>query len=154
MTFGMKMTRVTARRRLERLPQRMAAEMEGATEDIARRMRDTAKGYIGRERTVWPPLAASTVEEKLRLGYGGQFSATDPLLRRGDMKESIEGRSEPMKSIVESADPVAAWQELGTRDWHGGQHVPPRSFILDAARACGLYALYRAAQAIRAAMRF
>lgn len=152
--FSVRMTRVTALRRLERLPQRIGAEMAGATEDISKRMKRTARGYIGQERTTWAPLAARTVREKTRLGFTGRVSPTDPLLRRGTLKESIEGHSEPMKSIVESADPVAGFQELGTRGWHGGQHVPPRSFILDAARANALYALYRAARAVRAALRF
>ena len=88
----------------------------------------TAKSLIGTEDEVWPPLADATVEEKQRLGFVGQVSWTDPLLRTGQLRDSIEAKTKvttPGRSAVDigSDDPVAEWQEFGTRA------IPPRPFL-------------------------
>jgi phage gpG-like protein len=93
--------------------------LEGAAEE--------AKAFIGHELEEWQPLAPSTVAEKQRLGYTGQISETDPLLRTGRLRDSLRAEAESTSAgatgIVGSDDPVAVWQEFGT------PHIPPRPFI-------------------------
>lgn len=95
-----------------------------------------AAEYIGREMPQWPPLMPSTVAEKQRLGYTGQVSSTDPLLRTGELRDSIRMEIEGLEMAVGSHDKVAASQELGTA------RIPPRPFLALA----GLNALEFAAE--------
>jgi phage gpG-like protein len=82
-----------------------------------------AKAMIGAEDPDWPPLADSTVADKQRLGYVDQVSATDPLLRTGELRDSIEHSADESEVVVGSNDEVAVVQELGN------EHIPARSFI-------------------------
>jgi len=171
----MRMRMVSAaalRRRFERMPQRVLGEMSIETERLAAAMRRTAVNYIGHERPTWTPLAARTVREKRRLGYGWQISRTDPLLRRRDMRDSIKSESGPMKAAVGSESKVARWQELGTRGGRlqdarsaangptplqpapGDGGIPARSFIWDAMQANVRAAMIRAAVAVLRALEF
>lgn len=91
------------------------------------------KEIIGHELPMWPPLEPETVEEKEREGYTGQVSETDPLLRTGDLRESVKAVVEPTPVGIEitigSNDPAAAPQELGTST------IPPRPFLATATMA-------------------
>lgn len=89
----------------------------------AKLIADRAKSKIGHEQPDWPPLAESTLEEKARLGYG----VPDPLLREGDLRDSIEFQADGDQAAVGSDDPVAEYQELGTST------IPPRSFLASSA---------------------
>lgn len=86
-----------------------------------------AKAVIGHELDQWPPLAASTIAEKQRLGYVNQISPTDPLLRTGDMRESVDAAAEATsygaKGVIGSRLKEALWQELGTAK------IPSRPFL-------------------------
>jgi hypothetical protein len=84
-----------------------------------------AKGYIGHELNEWKPLADSTIAEKEHLGYVGQESATDPLLRTGELRKSIELEVDAasLTGVVGSNDKIAIYQELGT------EKIPPRPFL-------------------------
>jgi hypothetical protein len=84
-----------------------------------------ARACIGHEMPGWPALAPSTVAEKERLGYTGRLSPTDPLLRTGEMRESISASVDAatLTGVVGSTDPVAIFQELGT------ERIPPRPFL-------------------------
>lgn len=73
----------------------------------------------------WKQLAESTEAEKARLGY----PADAPLLRTGDMRDSIETEHNALEAIIGSKDPVAKYQELGTN------RIPPRPFLGPAAFA-------------------
>ena len=68
----------------------------------------------------WAALADSTVKDRVRQGY----APDEPLLREGDLRDSIthqvEGASE---AVIGSNDDVAVYQELGT------VHIPPRPFL-------------------------
>jgi len=75
----------------------------------------------------WAALADSTVEEKDRLGYTGHLSAEDPLLRTGELRDSIHHFVEGETVFVGSESEVAVWQEQGT------SKMPPRSFLGGAA---------------------
>lgn len=70
----------------------------------------------------WPPLAARTVEDKQRLGY--DFNAEhNPLLRTGDMRDSITGAAIGLVGMIGATDPKMLWHEIGTRS------MPPRPVI-------------------------
>ncbi len=86
-----------------------------------------AKGLIGHENPEWAPLAPRTIAEKASQGYTGRISATDPLYRTGEMRESIEAVAEGLNGIVGSHDRVALWQEMGTLRPTGS--IPPRPFL-------------------------
>jgi len=72
----------------------------------------------------WPTLAPSTIEERVRLGY----SATEPLLRTGEMRESLDWNASPFQANIGSDCPIAKAQELGD-----GDDLPARSFLGGAA---------------------
>src|SRR5258708_5729701 len=82
-----------------------------------------AKGMIGHELAIWPPLAPSTIAQKKKLGYVGRISATDPLLRTGEMRDSIDGEAFGLTGIVGATDEKAVYHELGTAK------MPPRRFL-------------------------
>jgi hypothetical protein len=101
------------------LPALLLAEHEHNALTIAAE----AAEYIGHELPEWPPLAPSTVEQKQRLGYVGRISATDPLLRTGEMERSIEGRADADGFVIGSSSKIALYQEMGT------SRIPPRPFM-------------------------
>jgi hypothetical protein len=89
----------------------------------------TAKSEIGVYQEsvgpfpAWAPLADSTEEEKARLGY-----PTDaPLLRTGDMRESITHERDGLEGVVGSDSDILVYQELGT------EKIPPRPVMGPAA---------------------
>ena len=84
-----------------------------------------AKSAIGQEHELWPDLAASTIADKARQGY----LTPKPLLRSGEMRDSIEYTVHGMEGSVGSNDPVAVFQELGT------SRIPARSFLASSAIA-------------------
>jgi HK97 gp10 family phage protein len=83
-----------------------------------------AKALIGKENPFWPGLAASTLADKERQGY----RVPAPLLREGDLRDSIEWTApihegDQVVGYVGSASKIALYQELGT------SKIPPRPFI-------------------------
>ena len=101
-------------------------EVEHALGHLAKNAQD----MIGRENNGWKALAESTVEEKQRLGFTGQRSATDPLLRTGVLESSISAQADrqglTIKGVIGSDDEVAIYQEMGT------SRIPPRPFLSSA----------------------
>ena len=82
------------------------------------------KALIGQELDSWAPLAAATVLEKERLGYTGRVSATDPLLRRGDLSLSFSYTLRgDRKMAFGSDDLVMVFHEIGT------VKMPPRPIV-------------------------
>ncbi len=115
------------------LESRAVAARHGLLEVTHHLMDDVAtdaKALIGHEIDRWPPLADRTVAEKQRLGYVGQISPTDPLLRTGDMRESIKPDAEltayGVEGVVGSGSKIALYQEMGT------SRIPPRPFLAEA----------------------
>jgi hypothetical protein len=94
------------------------AGMKVAGDMLAR----SAKDMIGHEG-LWQPLADSTVEEKRRLGYAGQVSETDPLLRTGQVRDSIASTTGEAVIVLGATDPIAKLHEDGT------MHMPARPVI-------------------------
>lgn len=78
--------------------------------------------YIGHEMSEWPPLAESTIADKASKG----FAVPAPLLRTGDMRESIEVEVDgfDLEMAVGSHEEKAVWQEMGT-----SRGIPPRPFL-------------------------
>lgn len=115
----------------ERTPEVMSGVVLGVVTAGAER----AKALIGEEHEGWPPLSSATVygfylprahawiPGKIELGYGGFES---PLLRTGQMRDSIEFVATDLVGEVGSDDKRALWQELGTV---GEYPIPPRPFL-------------------------
>lgn len=95
---------------------------------------EEARAEIGTEDQAWPPLAPSTVAEKDRLGYTGRVSATDPLLRTGELRDSIESAVDDRGVVLGSTDPVMVFHELGT------ERMPPRPVLATTMLRHGDYA--------------
>lgn len=108
---------------------RALAGMERAMEGAAKIIQHNAQDRIGEYQQAtgpfpeWEPLADSTEAEKARLGY-----PTDaPLLRTGQLRDSIETEHSATEAIIGSKKKEAAYQEFGT------EHIPPRPFLGPAA---------------------
>jgi hypothetical protein len=101
----------------------MPAAEHVALEHAAVVIEKEAKRVIGTYDYDWPPLAESTKEQRERAG----FPADEPLLRTGEMRESIEHTVQGHEAYVGSNNDKAVYQELGT------SKIPPRSFLGDAA---------------------
>lgn len=83
-----------------------------------------AKAVIGTYERGWPPLKEATQAQRVRLG----FTPNDPLLRAGELRDSISSEVEPGHGVVGSDSMIAVYQELGT-----SRGIPPRSFLLSTA---------------------
>ena len=92
----------------------------------ANRLAGYARSFIGEYQIGggglpdWAPLAPRTREEKAWKGYA---PPDRPLLRTGELKLSIRFTIADRSAVIGSDDPVAAFQELGTRS------IPPRPFL-------------------------
>lgn len=69
--------------------------------------------------TDWPELADSTKADRVRQG----FRENEPLLRTGEMRDSIGHIVVHNEVAIGSDSDVAVYQELGT------SRIPPRSFL-------------------------
>jgi hypothetical protein len=100
---------------------------EVVIEKACRMVEKEAKRVIGTYDYGWPPLAEATKADRAAHG----FPEDEPLLRTGEMRDSIEhnvGREgSQVVGLVGTNHPIAKYQELGT------SHIPPRSFLGEAA---------------------
>lgn len=69
----------------------------------------------------WEELAASTKERRLQEG----FAENDPLLKTGELRESITHSVGPASFAVGSESKVMLWQELGVDK----TNLPPRPVL-------------------------
>lgn len=67
----------------------------------------------------WAELKPATKKDRLRQGY----DENDPLLRSGEMRDSIEHVSTMKYFVVGSKSDILLWQELGTA------RIQPRSVL-------------------------
>lgn len=94
-------------------------------------VRDDAQARIGTYQgaagpfNAWQPLANSTIADRINKG----FTPNDPLLRSGELRDSITSQVHGDKAIVGSASDIALYQEVGTAT------IPPRPFLGPAAFA-------------------
>jgi HK97 gp10 family phage protein len=83
---------------------------------VAKGIEKTAKKEIGHyqsavgEFPAWAQLAESTEREKERLGY----NRNEPLLRTGDLRDSIQHEVEGFEAVIGSKSQVMVYHEFGT----------------------------------------
>lgn len=84
-----------------------------------------AKSYFGHYNHpgAWAQLAETTQKRRVHLG----FNANEPLLRTGDLRDSIQHAVDDGVGYVFSNSPIARYQELGA------PNLPPRPFLSTAA---------------------
>jgi phage gpG-like protein len=82
-----------------------------------------SKEAIGTYEFGWPPLAESTKEDRVNKG----FAEDEPLLRTGELRDSIGHSVDGDTARVGSELDVALYQEVGT------SKIPPRSFLMQSA---------------------
>jgi len=92
-------------------------------EEACKIVQKKAKAAIGKEHEEWAPLAESTIADKQKLG----FPTPKPLLRTGELRDSIRYTVNGNEGAVGSDLDRAVWQELGT------SKIPPRSFLVSSA---------------------
>ena len=73
---------------------------------------DRTRLAIGHQQEGFAPLAASTIAEKAKLGFGPPDYS--PLYRTGGYRASIETAREDLTGFSGSSWEGAAWQEFGT----------------------------------------
>jgi hypothetical protein len=71
----------------------------------------------------WAPLAEATQAERVNLGY----TPDDPLLREGDLRDSISREVGGLEAVVGSDSDIMVYQELGT------DRIQPRAVLGPAA---------------------
>lgn len=104
-------------------------ETHRALDHAARIVKTEAKEEIGVYQAqagsfvAWAELAAATKADRLAHG----FPENEPLLRTGDLRDSIGHVVEGHEAAVGSNSDIAVYQELGTA------RIPPRSFLAGAA---------------------
>lgn len=104
---------------------RIATELEVVFRVIVKEIKETAKEEIGVYQPAvgpfdaWAPLATSTKADRVRQGY----TEDDPLLRSGELRNSIESEVVGLAAIVGTKSQIGFWQEIGT------DRIPPRPFI-------------------------
>ncbi len=97
--------------------------LKDAMEAVGVLVETESKRVIGTYELGWPQLAQATQADRVSQG----FSANEPLLRTGEMRDSIGHIAEPRSVSIGSNDDKAVWQELGTAT------IPARSFLMGAA---------------------
>lgn len=104
---------------------KIAAEIEVGFRVIVKEIEETAREEIGEYQpavgpfNAWSPLAEATKTARMRSGY----SADEPLLRSGGLRDTIESEVLGLAAIVGTKSEIGLWQEVGT------DRVPPRPFI-------------------------
>ncbi len=77
----------------------------------------------------WADLSDATLSDKESKGFAVPY----PLLRTGDLRDSIQYEVSAFEAIIGSTSPIAAFQEFGTNSTGWGAGIPPRPFIGPAA---------------------
>lgn len=105
------------------------AALHHGLENVASGIEKAAKDKIGEYQKesgpfpAWQELAESTKADRLNKGY----DPDEPLLREGDLRDSIQHEVSGLEAIIGSKSDIAAYQEFGTN------RIPPRPFIGPAA---------------------
>lgn len=99
--------------------------LEASFRAIVKEIEEMAKEEIGVYQPAygpfdaWAPLAESTKADRVRQGY----SEDEPLLRSGELRDSIESEVVGLAAIVGIKSDIGLWQEVGT------ERIPPRPII-------------------------
>lgn len=105
--------------------------LEKGLDNVAKLVQADAKQRIGEYQDAtgpfpaWAPLKPDTIADRVSQG----FTPDDPLLRSGDMRESIEREVQGLEAAIGSKSDIALYQEMGTAT------IPPRPFLGPAAYA-------------------
>jgi hypothetical protein len=110
--------------RLTAIAAAMPMAEHAALETACQMVETEARRVIGTYEYGWTQLAQSTQEQRSKAG----FAANKPLLRTGEMRDSIQHQVVGHVGHVGSNNMKAVWQELGT-----SRGIPPRSFLMGAA---------------------
>jgi phage gpG-like protein len=112
---------------LERMSVVVEEEIAEGVKRGADKLKEAAKARIGFYPAdgSWPQLADSTQEDRGKHG----FAPNDPLLRTGELRESIGALVVGKHAVVGSDLDIALYQELGT------EKIPPRPFLGSSAAA-------------------
>lgn len=103
----------------------IATGLEVSFRVIVKEIEETAKEEIGVYQPAygafesWAPLAEATKADRVRQGY----SEDEPLLRSGELRDSIQSEVVGLTAIVGTKSEIGLWQEVGT------ENIPPRPFI-------------------------
>lgn len=86
------------------------------------------KEKFGEYQSGWEELTAATQEDRVRKGY----SPNDPLLRSGELRDSVERNVSNTSASVGTNNPIMIYQEKGTTrtGWSGAKGIPPRPVFL------------------------
>jgi Bacteriophage HK97-gp10, putative tail-component len=105
----------------EELVDNVERAREEALELGAKAIAGEAKRVIGTYAYRWPQLAPATQADREHQG----FPANEPLLRTGEMRDSIHYTiiKPGVEAEIGSDSDIAVWQELGTAT------IPPRPFL-------------------------
>lgn len=117
-------------------------ELHHALEKIGKHLEKKAKKKIGHLQIGWDKLADSTEAEKVRQGH----PANAPLLRTGELRESISHEVEGHTVTVGSTDEVMVYHEFGTHK------MPPRPVFQTLCAENAAYIQREAEKAMAAAM--
>jgi len=98
---------------------------QAALEKAGKAILEKAQGKFGHyqratgEWARWMPLTQYTRDERVGLGY----SEDEPLLRSGELRDSVTLSTEHGRIVIGSADIRMIWHEFGTT------HMPPRAVL-------------------------
>lgn len=118
----------------EKLKELIAVEkiaMTTGLEVVAISIEEEAKKEIGKYQEQkgsfpeWQELAESTIKEKERLGYG---PPDNPLLRTGEMRDSIKHEVMGHEAIIGSNSPIIGYHEYGTSKMPARPVIGPAAF--------------------------
>lgn len=109
----------------------IAVELHHSLEAVARRIETTAKGEFGHYQPAhgpfpeWPELADSTKDERVKAG----FSENEPLLRTGELQDSISHEVQGLEAAIGSTDERMPYHEFGTSRIPARPVLGPAAFL-------------------------
>ncbi len=103
----------------------MRFQLALGVKEFAEEVEKTAKEELGNYQpaygpfNAWDSLAESTKEDRANQGY----PEDEPLLRSGELRDSIEHEVMGLSAIIGTKSQIGFWQEVGT------DKIPPRPFM-------------------------
>ena len=107
----------------------MTLQLEAGLTEAAKVVQDTAQAKFGEYQSAvdsfpeWAELAEATKSDRVRHG----FAADEPLLRTGELRDSISYQVDGLTATIGSPSDIMVMQEFGTI------HIPPRPVLGPAA---------------------
>ena len=104
------------------IPAAASAALDAAAASIEREAKREIGTYQRSDMgpySPWQELAPATKADRVRQG----FSENDPLLRTGELRDSLSHETHGLEAVVGSDSDVMVWQEFGTKT------IPPRPVL-------------------------